>query len=88
MGRNRLPDQRPILRESPLQNRRNPLPFPRYRRSVERGLGHLVRLEPVLASFLPDTCRELCSRMDLEEILLTGSRVISQSPKDPDLKTS
>ena len=24
--------------------------------------------------------------MDLEEILLTGNRVISQSPKDPDLK--
>ncbi len=40
---------------------------------VERAFSHLVRLEPVLARFHYHSSRELCSRMDLEKVLLTHS---------------
>jgi hypothetical protein len=81
LGGNRLPHKRPILRESPLQNRRNPLSTPQHHRRVERALGHLGRLEPVLARLPHDPGRELCSRMDLEQVLVSGKELFVRQAK-------
>jgi len=73
LGRNRLSHKRPILREGPLQDRWNPLSNPQHRRRVERAFGHLIQLELILARFHRHSSRKLCSRMDLEKVLLIHS---------------
>ena len=70
VGGDRLLDKRSILREGPLQNRRDSFSTPWHRRCAERAFGRLIRLESVLVGFHRDSCRELRSRMDLEEVLV------------------
>jgi hypothetical protein len=70
LGRDRLSHKRSIMRKDPLQNRWNPIPTPKHHRRTKRVFSHLIRLEPILARFHPDSGRELRSRMDLEEILV------------------
>ncbi len=70
VGGDRLFHKRSILREGPLQNRRNPLPTPQHHRRSKRAFDHLIRLERILARFRPDSGGELRSRMDLEEVLV------------------
>src|SRR2546427_403992 len=70
VGGDRLFHKRSILREGPLQNRRNPLPTPQHHRRSKRAFDHLIRLERILARFRPDSGGELRSRMDLKEVLV------------------
>ncbi len=70
VGGDRLFHKRSILREGPLQNRRNLLSTPQYHRCTKRSLSHLIRLEPVLVCFHRNPDRKLRSRMDLEEVLV------------------
>ncbi len=70
MGGDRLSHKRSILWEGPLQNRWNPIPTPQHHRRPKRAFNHLIRLEPILARFHPDSGREHNPRMDLEEVLV------------------
>ena len=47
------------------------LAFPLLAHGALNVLDHIIRLEFILAGFHRDSGRELCSRMDLEEVRLT-----------------
>ncbi len=70
VGGDRLLDKRSILREGPLQNRRDLLSAPQHYWRTKHAFSYLIRLESVLVGFHRDSCRELRSRMDLEEVLV------------------
>jgi len=74
MGWNRLLDKRTILRQGPLQNRRNPLSSSSHFRRAECAVGLLIRLEPVLARLHRDSGRKLRPRMGMEKIRLNFLR--------------
>ena len=60
-------------RDRSLEDLWNPPSTAQNRRRVERAFSQIIRLELILAGFRHDPGRELCSRMDLEKVLLTHS---------------
>ncbi len=72
LGWGRLLAERSILRQGPLQSRWHRASTLSISRRVECTFNHLVRLEPILARLSGNSCRELRSGVDLEEILMRG----------------